>query len=231
MGKTAWTLLFLVPGSVAAAAPAAKSVTFTRDVAPIIYNRCAECHRQGQSAPMSLLTYEQARPWAKSIREKVSTRAMPPWLSGSGSMHFENDRSLSQKEIDTIVAWADAGAPKGDDKALPPLPKFADGWTLGQPDVVLKMGEDVPVPADGVIPYKYFTIPTNFTDASGFKHRRSMPVIPAWCITSSPSSWSLDKPGDSAEAVVVGAGEDSTNFPASRRASNPKYFLPERPSW
>jgi len=163
MGKAALTLFFILPVTVAAA-PAAKSVTFTRDVAPIIYNRCAECHRQGQSAPMSLLTYEQARPWAASIREKVSARVMPPWLAGPGSMHFVNDRSLSQKEIDTVVAWADAGAPKGDDRALPPMPKFADGWTLGQPDVVLKIGEDVPVPAEGVIPYKYFTIPTNFTE-------------------------------------------------------------------
>src|SRR5262245_17526635 len=129
-GKAAWTLLLLVPGSGVAAAP---KPTFTRDVAPIIYNRCADCHRPGQSAPMPLLTYDQARPWAKSIREKVSTRARPPWLAGAGSMHFVNDRSLSQKEIDTLVGWADAGAPKGDDKALPPIPKFTEGWTLGTP--------------------------------------------------------------------------------------------------
>ena len=160
MKRAAWGLLFSLP----LAAAAAPKVSFTRDVAPIVYQRCAECHRPGQSAPMSLLTYEQARPWAKSIREKVSTRTMPPWLAAPGSAHFDNDRSLSQKEIDTIVAWVDAGTPKGDDRDLPPPPKFAEGWTLGKPDVILTLPEDVPVPADGVIAYKYFTIPTNFTE-------------------------------------------------------------------
>jgi hypothetical protein len=88
----------------------------------------------------------------------------PPWLAAPGSAHFDKDRSLSQKEIDTIVAWVDAGTPKGDDRDLPPPPKFAEGWTLGKPDVILTLPEDVPVPADGVIAYKYFTIPTNFTE-------------------------------------------------------------------
>ncbi len=142
----------------------AARVTFTRDVAPIFYQHCAECHRPGQIAPMSLITYQEARPWAKAIREKVLDRSMPPWLAAPGFGHFENERRLSQKEIDTLAAWVAAGAPKGDDKDLPPAPKLEEGWTLGRPDLVISLEEEVSVPAEGVVPYKYFTVPTNFTE-------------------------------------------------------------------
>lgn len=139
--------------------------TFTKDVAPIFYKRCVECHRPGEVAPMSLLTYQDARPWARSIRDKVLERAMPPWLAAPEVSHrFENERRLTQKEIDTIVAWANSGAPKGEDKDLPATPKFVEGWTIGQPDVVIAMPEEYSVPTDGVLPYKYFTVPTNFTE-------------------------------------------------------------------
>jgi hypothetical protein len=141
-----------------------KSVTFTRDVAPILFKSCAECHRAGEIAPMSLLTYQEVRPWAKSIRERVADRSMPPWFADPKHGHWANDARLSQKDIDTIVAWVDAGAPKGEDAHLPPLPKFADGWTIGNPDVVLEMQEEYTVPADGTVPYLYFTIPTGFTE-------------------------------------------------------------------
>jgi hypothetical protein len=139
-------------------------VTFSKDVAPIFYNRCAECHRPGEIAPMSLLTYNEARPWAKSIRQKVLDRSMPPWLAAPENDHFANDRRLSQKEIDTISAWVDAGAPKGDDKDLPPLPKFEQGWAIGKPDAVVSLEQDVPVPASGVIPYEYFSVQTSFNE-------------------------------------------------------------------
>jgi hypothetical protein len=147
-----------------AAGPVNPKVTFTKDVAPILFKRCVECHRPGEIAPMSLLTYEQARPWARSIKEKVVERSMPPWLADPQHTHFENDRRLPQKEIDTLAAWASAGAPKGDDKELPPAPKFSEGWTIGTPDLVLTMQEEFEVPAEGVVPYKYMTIPTNFTE-------------------------------------------------------------------
>ena len=148
------------------AAGGAKStqVTFTKDVAPILLNRCVECHRPGEVAPMSLLTYQDVRPWAKSIKEKVLERGMPPWFADPQYGEFENDRRLPQKEIDTLVAWVNAGAPKGDDKDMPPAPRFVEGWSLGQPDVVLTMQEEFSVPAEGVVPYKYFTVPTNFTE-------------------------------------------------------------------
>jgi hypothetical protein len=141
-----------------------KPVTFARDVAPILFNRCVDCHRPGEIAPMSLLNYQEVRPWAKSIKERVVERSMPPWFADPKHGKFANDPSLSQQEIDTIVQWVSAGAPKGEDKDMPPAPKFVEGWTIGNPDVVLSMTEEYLVPADGVVPYLYFTIPTNLKE-------------------------------------------------------------------
>jgi hypothetical protein len=114
-------------------------------------------------APMSLITYKEARPWAKAIKEKVLERAMPPWLADPKYGHFRNDRRLSQREIDTLVAWVDAGAPLGDERELPPPPKFETGWRIGKPDVVFYLPEEFSVPATGVVPYQHFMVPTNFT--------------------------------------------------------------------
>ncbi len=134
----------------AAAAPAlaqtAAAPTFTKDVAPIFQAKCESCHRPDSIAPMSLVTYEQSRPWARSIRDRVQTRQMPPWhLDKSlGIQHFENDRSLSDAEIDTIVKWVAAGAPKGDMKDMPKPVEWPseDMWNFekmyGKPDLVLK---------------------------------------------------------------------------------------------
>ena len=134
----------------AAAAPAvaqtAAAPTFTKDVAPIFQAKCESCHRPDSIAPMSLVTYEQSRPWARSIRDRVQTRQMPPWhLDKSlGIQHFENDRSLSDAEIDTIVKWVAAGAPKGDMKDMPKPVEWPsdDVWNFeklyGKPDLVIK---------------------------------------------------------------------------------------------
>jgi hypothetical protein len=113
---------------------------------------------------MPLLSYKEARPWAKSIREKVASGAMPPWHADPSHGEFSNDRRLSKKEIDTIVAWVDAGAPEGNPKDLPAAPRFTDGWQIGKPDVVLTMNKEVDVPAEGVVGYKYFIIPTGFKE-------------------------------------------------------------------
>jgi hypothetical protein len=153
----------LVIGGAASGASTAK-VTFTKDVAPIFYNRCVECHRAGEVAPMSLITYNEARPWAKAIKQKVVDRSMPPWLASLENTHFKNDRRLTQKEIDTIAAWVEAGALKGSDEDLPAPPKFEQGWAIGKPDAVIALDEDVAVPADGVVPYKYLTVQTNFNE-------------------------------------------------------------------
>jgi hypothetical protein len=154
--------LFLLGGAAVASRPAT-SVTFTKDVAPIIFNNCAACHRPGEIAPMSFLTYKQVRPWAKSIREAVVGRTMPPWGADPQHGEFRNDRRLSQKDVDTITAWVDGGAKEGDPKDIPPSPKFVDGWQIGTPDVILT-AQEFNVPADGVVPYKTFAVPTNFTE-------------------------------------------------------------------
>ncbi|MGH9145333.1 MAG: ascorbate-dependent monooxygenase, partial [Vicinamibacterales bacterium] len=116
--------------------------TFNKDVAPILFKHCTQCHRPGEIAPMSLLTYEAARPWARSIRDKVSEGVMPPWHADAPAGTFENERRLSEAERRTLVAWANDGAPQGDPGDLPPAPTYTDGWLIGKPDVVLEMAED-----------------------------------------------------------------------------------------
>jgi len=160
----AFGLITVALFALALSRPQAAQVTFTKDVAPLLYKHCAECHRPGEIAPMSLMSYQEARPWAKAIKERVVEGSMPPWSADPNVGHWANDPRLLKQEIDTIVAWANAGAPKGDDKDLPPAPKFTTGWTIGQPDVVFEMKDEYTVPADGTIPYLYFTIPTNFTE-------------------------------------------------------------------
>jgi hypothetical protein len=138
--------------------------TFTKNVAPILYKSCAECHRPSGIAPMSLIEYKEVRPWAKSIRERVVDRTMPPWFADPKHGEFANDPSLTQAEIDTIRAWVDAGSPKGEDKDLPQAPKFVEGWTIGTPDAIYNMREEASIPAEGVVPYRYYVIPTDFTE-------------------------------------------------------------------
>jgi hypothetical protein len=125
---------------------AAEAVTFTKDVAPILQEKCQECHHAGSMAPMSLVTYAEARPWAKAIRERVITRQMPPWHIDPtvGVQQFKNDMSLSQAQIDTIVRWVDQGSVQGDLKDTPPLRQWSnsDEWKatkeLGPPDIIVK---------------------------------------------------------------------------------------------
>jgi len=141
-----------------------KSVTYAKDVAPILNRDCAVCHHPGDVAPMSLLSYKEVRPWARSIKEKVATREMPPWPADPHYGQFANERRLSQNEIDTIVAWVDQGANEGDPKDLPPTPQFTDGWRIGKPDAVITMPEEFTFAAQGPDEYQYFKIPTNFKE-------------------------------------------------------------------
>ena len=126
--------------------------TFTRDVAPILYENCVTCHRPDNIAPMALLEYTDARPWARSIKDLVVAREMPPWPADpNNSAKFRNERYLEQHEIDTIVAWVDAGAPKGNDADLPAKPDFPAGWTYegGDPDFVFDLPIEYTVAAEG----------------------------------------------------------------------------------
>jgi hypothetical protein len=143
--------------------------TFTKDVAPIFYKSCIECHRATMFAPMSLTSYEDARPWLRSIKQRVSARTMPPWGSDMPHGVFRNDPRLSDKEVDTIVSWIDGGAPKGDLKDMPKLPEFVEGWTIGKPDAVFAMTEDFRIPATGAVEYQYIRIPVNLPEDRWFK--------------------------------------------------------------
>ncbi len=134
--------------------------TFYADVLPILQKNCQSCHRPSEIAPFSLLTYEQARPWAKSIKAAVISRKMPPWFAEGG--HFLNDRSLSSADIGTISAWATAGAPAGDPKRAPTPVAFTEGWRIHKPDAVFDMGADFKVPESGDVLYQYFVVPTGF---------------------------------------------------------------------
>lgn len=130
-----------------AAAPA-EAPTYSRDLAPIFFEHCGQCHRPGAVAPMSLLSYREARPWAKSIARAVSNREMPPWSAESDRHQWLNDLSLDDAEIELITRWVRAGAPEGDPADLPETPTFPEGWTLGEPDFVIEL-DRVEVPADG----------------------------------------------------------------------------------
>ena len=146
-----WSLVtlgsFLALAAPAAAQTAERPVTFSKDVAPIVQAKCQQCHQPNSIAPMSLITYKDARPWARSIKERVATRQMPPWHidPSVGVQKFRNDLSLTEQQIDTIVRWVDGGAPEGDPKDLPP-PKpvvTTNEWQgvmdgFGPPDLVIR---------------------------------------------------------------------------------------------
>jgi peroxiredoxin len=139
-------------------------VSYAHDVVRIVQNKCQNCHRPGQVAPFSLLSYDDARTHAATIREVVDDRRMPPWHADPRHGHFANDRSLSAQERATLLAWIDQGTPLGDIKELPEPRVFPEGWTIGKPDVVFEIPEPYYVPAQGVISYVYFRVPTNFKE-------------------------------------------------------------------
>jgi cytochrome c553 len=141
----------------AVAPEASGAATFSKDVAPIFRARCEECHRAGGVAPMALSTYEQARPWARSIREKVISREMPPFHAAGALGRYKNDPRLTEDEISAIVKWVDAGAPKGNAKDMPPPRRFEDrAWARGEPDLVLKVKQPYAVRASERDQYSFF---------------------------------------------------------------------------
>ena len=149
--------------------------TFTRDVAPILYANCVTCHRPGEIAPMSLISYQDVRPWARAMTKQIADGAMPPWHADSPTGTFSNERKLTAAEKATIERWAAAGAPEGDPSDLKPPPTFAQGWRIGTPDAIFEMDEDYPVPARGTVQYEHFYIPTNFTDVKWLKAIEARP--------------------------------------------------------
>ncbi len=141
-----------------------KAVTYSRDVASILHARCAFCHRQGQVAPFSLLTYDQAHRWAASIGEVIAENRMPPWHADPRYGHFANDRSLTARERSVLTAWIQQGTPRGDLSSAPEPPKYPQGWSIGTPDLVYEMPETFLVQATGTVPIKRFRLATTHTE-------------------------------------------------------------------
>ena len=139
-------------------------ITFHKDVEPILQSRCQVCHHPGDIGPMSLLNYQQVRPWAKAIRAAVLQKKMPPWFADIKHGHFLNDRSMPQPEIDTLVSWVDSGAKEGDPKDAPTPLEFSDGWHIGTPDAIIEVPKPFNIPATGTVPYQYIRIPSGFTE-------------------------------------------------------------------
>ena len=142
----------------------AGEVTFSRDVAPILYQKCTGCHHANDVAPMSLVDYKSARPWAKAMRQAVLSKKMPPWFADAGAGHFANDPSLTETEKRIIADWADQGAKEGNPRDLPKAPVYVEGWRIGKPDAILDIGEDHVLKGDRADEYAHFTVPTNFTE-------------------------------------------------------------------
>jgi hypothetical protein len=144
------------------ACSASAEVTYSRDVAPILYQKCTACHHPNDVAPMSLMDYKSVRPWAKAVREAVVLRRMPPWFADATTGHFSNDPSLSDSERQIITDWVEQGAKEGNPGDLPTAPSYVDGWHIGKPDVVFDIGQDHVIKDTSVDEYVYFTVPTNF---------------------------------------------------------------------
>jgi hypothetical protein len=138
--------------------------TFYKDVLPILQTHCQICHRTGEIAPMSLMTYEETRRWSKAIAQAVASKKMPPWFADPRYGHFANDPSLAPREVETLVRWADANAPAGDPRAAPPLRSWTNGWNIPATDQIVKMPQEVSLPANGDVEYTYEIVSTNFTE-------------------------------------------------------------------
>jgi hypothetical protein len=145
------------------APPPPGKTTFYKDVLPILQNNCQSCHRSGEVAPMSLMTYDETRPFAIAIKLAVLTQKMPPWYADPHYGHFSNERKLTPQEIRTLVTWVDGGAQPGNAKDAPPPAKFVDGWNIGKPDRVIEMPAEFHVPSEGTVDYQYVVIPGGFT--------------------------------------------------------------------
>jgi hypothetical protein len=155
--------LSLMCAAIVVAAPVPEP-TFYKDALPVIEKNCQGCHRPGEAAPMSFMSFESTRPYAKAIRSAVLSKKMPPWFADPHYGTFANDRRLSDADVKTLVAWVDGGAKAGNPKDAPAPMQFTEGWAIGKPDVVFEVPTAFNVPTSGTIDYQYVRLPTNFTE-------------------------------------------------------------------
>jgi hypothetical protein len=201
-------------GAVELALLALSAATFHRDVEPLLQRHCQSCHRAGGMAPMALTTFAETRPWAKSIRARVTQRTMPPWFADRAHGKFANDPSLSDAEIGVFRDWVDAGAPRGDPADAPPPVVWRDEWSIGKPDLVVAMPKPVRVPAKGELDYQYAIIPLRLREDRWVTAAEAMPGARAAVhhivlyVRDPGSSWLRDAP----EGAVFGrTGEFTTS--------------------
>ena len=221
--------------AVAAIPVLAADLTYNKDVLPILQKHCQSCHRPGQVAPMSFLTYEGTRPWAKAMKVAVVTKKMPPWFADSQFSHFSNDRSLPAGDVETIARWADAGAPAGNPKDAPPAVEWPkDGWEI-QPDFVVQ-GPATAVPAhpkNNVIEWSYITVPSGVTKDTWITSMQIHPSEPSVthhiCVYFKPHTADVqyntpvwyDRPrDDSGAALESAAGINGKGIPESITAGS-----------
>lgn len=159
-----WTILALAASFHAHAQEIKGSLTFTKDIAPIVFQNCTSCHRAGEVAPFPIQEYADVKKRSKQILQAVEGRQMPPWKPEAGHGDFVGERRLKAAEIALLKKWVEQGCPEGDAKDLPPVPKFTEGWAFGEPDLVVKMAQEYLVPAEGRDIYRAFTVPLNLTE-------------------------------------------------------------------
>ena len=208
------------------------SVTYHRDVAPILQRRCQECHRPGEVAPMSLLTYAEARESASRIQEALASETMPPWFADPSVNRFSNDPRLTEAEVRTLLSWVNAGAPEGDPRDAPAPRTFEEGWTIGKPELILEMPRAFAIPAEGTLAYQYVVIPLGFTEdrwVQAFEirpgnravvhHVRAVLRLPGsqW-LTDVPVGEARPKRGPNALATPAMAGGSLGSYTPGRQA-------------
>lgn len=154
----------LLLNSTGAVSGSGGAVNFSAHIAPIIFNHCTSCHRPGEAAPFTLLNYNEVKKRGRLIADLTHSRVMPPWKADEGSYEFKNERRLTAAQIELIQRWVADGMPEGDPLKLPAIPKFTEGWQLGQPDLVVRMSEAYSVPAGGPDIYRNFVIPLGLTE-------------------------------------------------------------------
>jgi hypothetical protein len=221
----------------------ASSVTFNKDVLPILQKNCQVCHRPGEIAPMSFLTYESTRPWAKAIREAVLTKKMPPWFADPQIGHFANERKLTSAEIQTMVTWVDGDAPEGHPKDKPPPIHWVDGWNI-KPDAIYEMPKPYAIPNNGVLDYVYILLPAKFREDTWVIDGEIQPgdrsvVHHASVVVRPPgSAWMKDAklgepyiPATAVDTFTVGAAPAGEQFNwlfgYAPGASPQRYFSPD----
>jgi hypothetical protein len=200
-------------------APAAGAITFTKDVAPILQRSCQNCHRPGSIGPMSLLTFDEARPWARSIKNRVSLRQMPPWNldQNAGTIHkFKDDPSLSDAEIATIVGWVDGGMQRGNPADMPPARQFDDleRWHIGKPDLIVSMPVEAKVAAVGPDWWANYVADSGLTEDRYIKAVEAKPGPGAAARIVHHEVASLEQAGGSGGTLVEYAvGKNGDMFP------------------